>query len=553
MGTSLNPEAYVKSISYTATGKRQKIVYGNGVETSYEYDPVRDAIKQIKTTKAGGEVLQDLTYSFDKVGNISSLVNGADLGTTAYQYDSLDRLTSSVASGFTNAAMNYSRTIDFANNGNILNKSDIGSYGWSTSVNQLLTVGNRSMVWDGVGNLSSRTILTNSESHLQQFSYDVHNNLSFFTNAHEFDGGGNWVKYSYDYSGQRLRRWSYSGNETIYPNKFYSIKNSKWTNNHIYAGKERICTLVNGEPSFIHRDQINSGGLITTNGGQVGDKITFAPYVEILYQANTNASTGSATPPLEEGFTGQILDPETGLYYYNARYYDPKIGIFISADTIVPDPYSSQDFNRYMYVKGNPVKYSDPTGHSSETSGGGIPFPFHKWISQGLRPAGMQNNWRPWLPTLNPLAVVRRIQSFAPTAFYFMKKAIDRDGKILWLKPKEGSYLFNQIDSNPDYRKYIRELQGIKNLQERAIKEYNGFKFQWKNSRDMFLALKRVKVETHPGGYVITDTFNFSFQNSKTSVRSICLDVLNNTAFMLQTFNRISTYDIRIIMPKKRY
>ncbi len=86
-----------------------------------------------------------------------------------------------------------------------------------------------------------------------------------------------------------------------------AIKNSKWTNNHIYAGTERICTLVNGEPSFIHRDQINSGGVITTNGGLVGDKVAFAPYGEVLYQQNTNST-------LEEKFTGKIIDEETGLY-----------------------------------------------------------------------------------------------------------------------------------------------------------------------------------------------------------------------------------------------
>ncbi|MCK4906309.1 MAG: C40 family peptidase, partial [Spirochaetes bacterium] len=66
---------------------------------------------------------------------------------------------------------------------------------------------------------------------------------------------------------------------------------------------------------------------------------------------------------LEEKFTGQILDEETGLYYYNSRYYDPKIGVFISPDSIVPDPFDSQMLNRYMYVRGNPVKYTDPDGH----------------------------------------------------------------------------------------------------------------------------------------------------------------------------------------------
>ncbi|MFC1981834.1 RHS repeat-associated core domain-containing protein, partial [Chloroflexota bacterium] len=64
-------------------------------------------------------------------------------------------------------------------------------------------------------------------------------------------------------------------------------------------------------------------------------------------------------------FTGQRLD-DTGLYYYGARYYDPTIGRFISADTIVPNPANPQAFNRYSYALNNPLKYIDPTGHQYE-------------------------------------------------------------------------------------------------------------------------------------------------------------------------------------------
>jgi RHS repeat-associated protein len=61
-------------------------------------------------------------------------------------------------------------------------------------------------------------------------------------------------------------------------------------------------------------------------------------------------------------FTGQRLD-ETGLYYYNARYYDAAIGRFISPDTIVQSLANPQTLNRYSYCLNNPLKYVDPSGH----------------------------------------------------------------------------------------------------------------------------------------------------------------------------------------------
>jgi hypothetical protein len=49
--------------------------------------------------------------------------------------------------------------------------------------------------------------------------------------------------------------------------------------------------------------------------------------------------------------------------YYNARFYDPSFGRFLTADTIVPDPANAQGFNRYAYVINNPIIYTDPSGH----------------------------------------------------------------------------------------------------------------------------------------------------------------------------------------------
>jgi RHS repeat-associated protein len=83
--------------------------------------------------------------------------------------------------------------------------------------------------------------------------------------------------------------------------------------------------------------------------------ITYLPFGE----------TRSGSVGIDQKFTGQRLD-STGLYYYGARYYDPAIGRFISADTIVPNSANPQSLNRYSYCLNNPLKYVDPSGHVVE-------------------------------------------------------------------------------------------------------------------------------------------------------------------------------------------
>jgi RHS repeat-associated protein len=93
------------------------------------------------------------------------------------------------------------------------------------------------------------------------------------------------------------------------------------------------------------------------SGGAIASTISYFPF------GATRSSTG--TSPTDMKFTGQRLD-NTGLYYHNARYYDPGIGRFISADTIVPNPANPQCLNRYSYCLNNPLKYVDPSGHEGE-------------------------------------------------------------------------------------------------------------------------------------------------------------------------------------------
>jgi RHS repeat-associated protein len=94
-----------------------------------------------------------------------------------------------------------------------------------------------------------------------------------------------------------------------------------------------------------------------------------AKYGELRYKAFGETRYTFGTTPTSFAFTGQRQESGLGLYFYNARWYDPALGRFIQADTVVPNPINPQSLNRFSYGYNNPVKYVDPTGHCAVTNG----------------------------------------------------------------------------------------------------------------------------------------------------------------------------------------
>ncbi|HEX7957374.1 MAG TPA: RHS repeat-associated core domain-containing protein, partial [Pyrinomonadaceae bacterium] len=108
---------------------------------------------------------------------------------------------------------------------------------------------------------------------------------------------------------------------------------------------------------FFTQDQINSTALVTDAQGAKFARVYYKPFGEIYMLEGTNGFRAK--------FTGQELDEESGLYYYNARYYDPRLGRFISPDVFTlggPDV-APASLNQYAYAGNNPVLYTDPSGH----------------------------------------------------------------------------------------------------------------------------------------------------------------------------------------------
>jgi RHS repeat-associated protein len=133
------------------------------------------------------------------------------------------------------------------------------------------------------------------------------------------------------------------------------------------AGK-RVAASINGVFDYFGYDALGSQVLVLNNSGNVVGSQLYGPY------GNQRYSFG--TLPTSIGFTGQQADSVTGLDYYNARYYDPVAGQFLSADNVQGN---AQGVDPYSYVAGNPETMTDPTGQKitcgPESCGGPPPPP----------------------------------------------------------------------------------------------------------------------------------------------------------------------------------
>ena len=212
----------------------------------------------------------------------------------------------------------------------------------------------------------------------QQLFWDHENQLKQVDN---WTTGTVIESYAYDDSGIRIRKTS-NGTSTYYPNQFYeqrapsglpSVTKYYYFNGAQGAPRIAMRHMDSGAYlpvdtfTYLHSDHLSSTVLETdTSGNIVNDQGYYA------YGRQRRGSTLAT----DHTFTGQKRDG-TGLLYYNARYYDPAIGTFISPDTIVPDVTNLFDYNRYMYVRGRVLNANDPTGHNMAMFDGGPCPPYH--------------------------------------------------------------------------------------------------------------------------------------------------------------------------------
>jgi RHS repeat-associated protein len=225
--------------------------------------------------------------------------------------------------------------------------------------------------YDAAGN----TILQNHNApdSVQILSYDSQNRIIRVV------GGNGLGFYGYSDGGLRLRKRTAPASTSLKPSELLnpgiyltldSGPDTEPTNrgsialtNHIYLNGVRIAAIAptsSGTPAIRYylTDQVNSVKIVLDGLGNILARHEYLPYGEEFVR-EPSENGGAA---IWAKFNSQEKDEESGLDFFNARHYTPDIARFVSADTVIDGEASSQGWNRYLYVHGNPVAYADPTG-----------------------------------------------------------------------------------------------------------------------------------------------------------------------------------------------
>src|SRR5665213_214988 len=338
---------YYAAKGFNALDQLLGVNFGNGVQTTNTFYPVSLRLQKIVTSKSA--TLQSLTYTFDALGNVKGVADGVYSGLASasfgnISYDDLNRLTA-----LTNASGSYAYSFDSVGNFNVNGESGGGSYVYGTIRPHAVKSANGAwFTYDQNGNIVFRTG--------QRLDYDVNNHL------YRFIGTNGVTTFGYAADGSRL--WEQSGTNSlqVWIGNNYEEKQGLILY-HIYAGGRSVATFDQTGTNvfqYYHPDDLTSTSIQTDQNGNQIQNYGYSAFGQSRY---TQSST---VFKVSRRFTGQVLDDATGLYYYNARYYDPVLGRFTQPDSIIQDFGNPQTYNRYAYCVNNPLRYTDPSGNDFE-------------------------------------------------------------------------------------------------------------------------------------------------------------------------------------------
>jgi RHS repeat-associated protein len=361
------PGQNTTTYTYDPASNVATVAYPNGLQAKFTYDTLN------RLTELSTPPVADYKYTLGLTGNRTGSTEQGGR-TLAWSYDGIYRLTNeTIASdpGGNNGSVSYgldpvgnrtSATSTFSSlspgfgsynaddevssesyelNGNTIIAGGV-SYTYDSQNHMMTASGNGksiSMIYDAFGNRVAKTVTVNGVTVTTQYLVEDDVNPTGYPQViEELTGpiGAGVVTRTYTYGLQRI-------GENLSP---AVTGNSTWT------------------PSFYVYDGAGSVRQLTNSASVVTD--------EYEYDAYGNSFTKSGTTPNNYLYRGEQYDPDLGLYYLRARYYNPATGRFLSRDPEGGKLNDPRTFHKYLYAGGDPVNRIDPRGREDEDEGVGL-------------------------------------------------------------------------------------------------------------------------------------------------------------------------------------
>ncbi len=386
-------ETYYSLVSVDPQGNPLEEIFGNGVTTTREFEPVTNRVKTIESWSPIDGIapsIQELDFTFDVAGNLTARNDYIQNISETFGYDDLNRLISTSADFGNGDVRNTSVVYDDI--GNIVSKTGVGTYSYGGTCN------------GRVAGPHAVTSITSPKS--TNYCYDANGNMtqgdgrtiqySSFDKPTHIQQGSNTTAISYNPDRNRYKRVDNVGSNStsynyvggIYEHVEFSSGDAEQRN---FVGGSAIVTYTrkanastSSKTRYLHKDHLGSITVITDNAGNVVEEFSFDPWgkrraanlseltsilgawhtLNSYEKANLTISASLlASTTTNQGFTGHEQLDGVGLIHMNGRVYDAEIGRFISADPHVQDITNMQSLNRYSYVQNNPLSYTDPSGY----------------------------------------------------------------------------------------------------------------------------------------------------------------------------------------------
>lgn len=316
------------TFGYDANSNLTGIAYPNGVVATWSYDNA-DQLTGISDVKVGNAILS-LGYTRDNNGQLTT--ENAD----TYGYNSLNRLTSAAGLGFSyDLAGRLTQTV---------NGSTTTNFNYDNAHELLSTA----VVGGSTTNYSYDAAGRRFTASATSLTWDQRDRMLSYGSANN---------YTYDGSGLRVSKTVSGVSHSFVWDVADGLPLLLQDDSTLYVtgpGGLPLEQVSGSNVYYYQQDQLGSTRALTDSSGAIAASYSYDAY------GNLTAQTGSVSNPFL--YTGQYRDQESGLYYLQARYYDPATAQFISRD---PELASSRA--AYGYVADNPLNATDPSGRLCES------------------------------------------------------------------------------------------------------------------------------------------------------------------------------------------